>query len=83
MSFNIASASSKNNSVQIKSANRNQTPENFSEEAVANENENGNEDGEVKAASVQKSSETSRHFPTFRSALSAETMQTLMRMYAR
>ena len=50
MSFNIASASSKNNSVQIKSANRNQTPENFSEEAVANEN--GNEDGEVKAASV-------------------------------
>lgn len=81
MSFNIASASSKNNSVQIKSANRNRTPENFSEEAVANEN--GNEDGEVKAASVQKSSETSRHFPTFRSALSAETMQTLMRMYAR
>ena len=81
MSFNIASASSKNNSVQIKSANRNQTPENFSEETAANEN--GNEDGEVKAASVQKSSETSRHFPTFRSALSAETMQTLMRMYAR
>ena len=81
MSFDITSVSSKNHSIQTQSAGLKRTPENFSEETAANENHT--ENAGAATASNRETSKEPRHFPTFRSALSAETMQTLMRMYAR
>ena len=80
MSFEIASVFSENNTVLNQSANQNLTPEKFLEEnAVVDQ---GMEEA-MPASSLRKSETQSMSFPTFRSFLSPETMQTLMRMYAR
>ncbi len=80
MSFEIASVFSENNTVLNQSANQNLTPERFLEKNAAVER--GAEDA-VPASSLKTSETQSVSFPTFRSFLSPETMQTLMRMYTR
>lgn len=80
MSFEIASVFSENNMVLNQSANQSLTPENFLEKNSAIER--GAEDVEP-ASSLKTLKTQSMSFPTFRSFLSPETMQTLLRMYAR
>ena len=80
MSFEIASVFSENNMVLNQSANQNLTPEKILEEKAAVDQ--GTEDA-MPASSLRKSETQSMSFPTFRSFLSPETMQTLMCMYAR